>query len=392
MRTKLFFRKEKSAQAMVEFAIALPVLLLLLYGLLEAGRLLFIYSSIVTASRQAVRYGSTTGAGQNYTAVGGPNNSSFKRYQDCYGIRQAAQKVDFLNSFADADITIQYDHGPGTGATTYCSGTSDTSFSPSTNNTDRLVVQIDGTFKPIVPKLVPFVSRSKTDSPPDPIRAISRRTIFVSLSIPPLITDTPTDTPTPTFTPTLTPSNTPTASKTLTPSRTPTVTRTVTGTPPTPTKTPTITLTPTITNTPTQTLTPTPSLTPTLTPTAISNCWQVTHGPLTISGNTMSMTINNPTGVDLVVASVSVFWNHDKGHLTGDKTLKLQDATLGSSFWSGNLFAPSLTISPFGLTVPQGSSTITFTMHQSYQRTDGTERIIIYLGTNGCPTPIDSSN
>ena len=106
----------------------------------------------------------------------------------------------------------------------------------------------------------------------------------------------------------------------------------------------------------------------------------------------MSMTIDNPTGVNLVVSSVSVFWNHDRGHTLGDQTLKLQDATLGSSFWTGNLYAPSLTISPFGLTIPTGSSTIIFTFHQTYTRTDGTERIIIYLGTNGCSTPIDSSN
>lgn len=113
---------------------------------------------------------------------------------------------------------------------------------------------------------------------------------------------------------------------------------------------------------------------------------------LTITGNTMSMTIDNPTGVNLVVSSVSVFWNHDRGHTLGDQTLKLQDATLVSSFWTGNLYAPSLTISPFGLTIPTGSSTIIFTFHQTYTRTDGTERIIIYLGTNGCSTPIDSSN
>ena len=57
---------KNKAQAMVEFAIVLPMLLLLLYGILEAGRLLFIYSTIVTASRQAVRYGSATGQGLDY--------------------------------------------------------------------------------------------------------------------------------------------------------------------------------------------------------------------------------------------------------------------------------------------------------------------------------------
>ena len=61
MKMKKNFEGKKPAQAMVEFAIALPVLLLLLYGILEAGRLLFLYSTVVTASRQAVRYGSATG-------------------------------------------------------------------------------------------------------------------------------------------------------------------------------------------------------------------------------------------------------------------------------------------------------------------------------------------
>src|SRR5262245_31569386 len=90
--------KKTKAQAMVEFAIVLPLLLLMLYGLLEAGRLLFIYSTIVTGSRQAVRYGSATGQGLSTTVP---------RYQDCAGIRLAAQKVDFLNSFDDGDIVIQ---------------------------------------------------------------------------------------------------------------------------------------------------------------------------------------------------------------------------------------------------------------------------------------------
>jgi hypothetical protein len=107
----------------------------------------------------------------------------------------------------------------------------------------------------------------------------------------------------------------------------------------------------------------------------------------------MSMSISNPTGVDLLVQNVSVFWNHDKGHQTGsDKTLRLQDASLGGSFWSGNLYAPSVTITPFGLTIPQGGSTISFRMHQGYDKTDGTERIVIYLATNGCTTPLDSSD
>src|SRR5574338_843270 len=104
MKMKKFFAGKNRAQAMVEFAIVLPLLLLLLYGLLEVGRLLFIYSTVVTASRQAARYGATTGGGTGRVA----------RYQDCAGIRLAANKVDFLNAFNHngADVVIRYDSGP----------------------------------------------------------------------------------------------------------------------------------------------------------------------------------------------------------------------------------------------------------------------------------------
>src|SRR6185503_2822672 len=136
MKSKIVLPKKNRAQAMVEFAIALPILLMLLYGILEAGRLLFLYSTIVTASRQAVRYGSATGVG-----TGG-----VPRYQDCAGIRAAANKADFLNSFDDNDIVITYDSGPNTPETIYCAGSplpaSDASFAPSTANTTRINVKI----------------------------------------------------------------------------------------------------------------------------------------------------------------------------------------------------------------------------------------------------------
>lgn len=42
--------------AMVEFTICLPLLLLLLFGIAEFGRLLFQYNSLLQANRDAVRY------------------------------------------------------------------------------------------------------------------------------------------------------------------------------------------------------------------------------------------------------------------------------------------------------------------------------------------------
>ncbi len=167
MKSNKFSPKKNVAQAMVEFAIVLPILLLLLYGLLEAGRLLFIYSSVVTASRQAARYGSTTGQGVNW-GPSGPNNSTVYRYNDCYGIKQAARKADFLKAIAD--ITISFDNPSGT-----CSGNTG-GFTASNTNESRIIVTVRGRFTSLVPKIVPFFDRD--------IIATSRRTILVKVTIP----------------------------------------------------------------------------------------------------------------------------------------------------------------------------------------------------------------
>ena len=53
--------KNFRAQAMVEFMLALPLLLVLIYGTIEVARLVFIFSSVANASRQAARYGSGAG-------------------------------------------------------------------------------------------------------------------------------------------------------------------------------------------------------------------------------------------------------------------------------------------------------------------------------------------
>ncbi len=215
MKPKKLTPSKNKAQAMVEFAIALPILLMLLYGLLETGRLLFTYSSVVNATRQAVRWGSTTGVGTDGVT---------SRYKDCAGIRASAQRGDFLNVFDDADIKIWYDNGPNTGGYPGI-GTCPMNIN---GNLSRINVSIDYDFKAIVPKLVPFVSRT--------INATSARTIITSITIS-QATATPSKTPTPTFTPTFTPSNTPTITKTFTPGPSPTNTKTFTPAPPTATAT-----------------------------------------------------------------------------------------------------------------------------------------------------------
>lgn len=86
---------------MVEFALILPMLLILILGIVEFGRLMVTISSVSTGSRDAARYGASVGE----TAAGVP------RYQDCLGIRGAAQRVSL---FTAPTIVITYDQdGPG---------------------------------------------------------------------------------------------------------------------------------------------------------------------------------------------------------------------------------------------------------------------------------------
>lgn len=175
MKLKKLNSPKSRAQAMVEFAIVLPVLLALLYGILEAGRLIFLYSTVVNASRQAVRWGSASGPGT------GTGNANEKRYQDCDGIRAVAQKAGFLGTFDT--ITIDNDSGPGTTSynashvgAPFCAvgATTDSTFAP-TDNTKRITVTVTEQFTPIVPKLVPFIAR--------PVSATSSRSVIVKVTI-----------------------------------------------------------------------------------------------------------------------------------------------------------------------------------------------------------------
>src|ERR1044071_4879824 len=98
------FRKSTPSrgQAMVEFAIALPVLLLILYGIMEFGRMVFIYSLVNTASRDAVRYASAYGY----------SDDGYLKYKYCAGIKKVAQQSAYIVTLTS--ISISYDSGPGT--------------------------------------------------------------------------------------------------------------------------------------------------------------------------------------------------------------------------------------------------------------------------------------
>ena len=99
--TKKGFSFQPVGQAMAEFAIVLPLLLLVVFGLLEVGRAIFIYSSATNASREAVRYATAFGV----------DPGGDLHYHNCAGIRDAARSTAILLTLADDDIVIEYDEG-----------------------------------------------------------------------------------------------------------------------------------------------------------------------------------------------------------------------------------------------------------------------------------------
>lgn len=269
----MFFKnKTKSkGQSAVEFALILPVLLLLLYGLLEIGRLVFVFSIVTTASREGARYGAATGL----NVAGG-----IPRYQDCAGIMAAIENVDFIGVIDPADVTISYDTGPSAG--------SDFSACPPTNiNTgDRIKITVSSPFAPIVP-IVPLATFD--------IESTTNRTLLSTIVIPEgSAVAPPTALPTTTSTPSITPTASETSLYSPTPSDTPTITLT-----------PTITTTPTITSTPTRTSTPTSTRTATGTPFSCS----ITHNGSLANGSSATWTMYNSHPFNIDASYFSFDWN-----------------------------------------------------------------------------------
>lgn len=166
-------RSNRPGQSMVEFALVMPLLLVLLFGIIEFGRLLLFYSSVVSASREGARYGSAAGDVGDSTA----------HYEDCAGIRAAARRVGFFAGISDADIHISYDTGSASAPTSYryiCSDDPLTGIIDPTELGDRITVVVSATFEPVL-GLIPIE--------PITLSSETSRTFLKDVEI--LITDEP---------------------------------------------------------------------------------------------------------------------------------------------------------------------------------------------------------
>ncbi len=161
-------RRARKAQAMVEFALALPIFLLAVYGLLEVGRLVFMYAAVTSASREGARYASAWGI---VDSVG------HQQYQNCAGIRSAARQVGFLLNLSgttNTNIKIYFDdetpvQTPPVSLHEYCTTTGlaiDTGIGPGStypvNTGDRVVVTVTATYSPILRFFLPLTQQTIT--------------------------------------------------------------------------------------------------------------------------------------------------------------------------------------------------------------------------------------
>lgn len=163
MEIRLFNRSESKTrgQGIVEFALVLPMLLLLIFGIIEAGRLLWLYSAVLSSSREAARYGSASGE----------LSGSLRYYADCDGIRDAAMRIGRFAGISSTDVSISYDHGPASSSPfAICPIPAGEQISLA----DRVVVQVVSNWQPLLP-LANFG--------PVPISAITRRTIIKDVEI-----------------------------------------------------------------------------------------------------------------------------------------------------------------------------------------------------------------
>ena len=153
-KIKALFSRPKG-QAMAEFSMALPILLFVVFGLLEAGRAVFMYAAVTNASREAVRYATAYGVDEN----------DVLHYQNCAEIRNVAKRVGFLLPLSNDDIDIEYDSGPDpdTGIVpspfASCAPGEDVNTSVELACGDRVVVTVTVDYEPIL-SLVPLSARS----------------------------------------------------------------------------------------------------------------------------------------------------------------------------------------------------------------------------------------
>lgn len=148
--------KERGA-TLVEFAVIFPLLLLLLFAVIDFGRLAITYISVSTASREAARFGTAT-----------DDTSGVPRYVDCDGMKDAAVARVLLGDIDPDDITIEWDSGPSGSILGDCSSPLG---ADAIDSGHRVIVTVETEFEAITPVMGQFFGTIDLES-------TDKRTIF----------------------------------------------------------------------------------------------------------------------------------------------------------------------------------------------------------------------
>src|SRR5579859_6767619 len=92
-------RKKPNAQGLVEFALIAPILLLVLFGLIDFGWMVFNFSQLDNSMRESVRYGSVIGLGAT------------DQIKDCAGIYNKLAQLAGYSRIDQTKVHIWYDYG-----------------------------------------------------------------------------------------------------------------------------------------------------------------------------------------------------------------------------------------------------------------------------------------
>jgi Flp pilus assembly protein TadG len=160
-REKRFRRDSEKGATLVEFAFVFPLLMLLLFGIIEFGRLITTFVTVSTASREGARYGTAIGVGPN----------GVPQYIDCTGITDAALAKAVIGGLNVNDITVVWDTGPGSPPTVIADCDNATA-TPAPTETivqsgHRVSVTVDKqftTFIPLISNFIGSLNLSSTDN------------------------------------------------------------------------------------------------------------------------------------------------------------------------------------------------------------------------------------
>ncbi len=99
---RLFRRDRGRGQALVEFAFALPIFLLIVFGLIDLGRAVYVNNSLAEAARDGARYGSVQA----------------RAWDEARRTNVESWVVDRLVAVPDATVTVECaSANPGLGCT-----------------------------------------------------------------------------------------------------------------------------------------------------------------------------------------------------------------------------------------------------------------------------------